>query len=81
MVDFTLTDEQLALSELAHDFAEREIRPIAWEYDRDSTFPRAIIDTLVVALPLAGLVLMMVTRRHIARDEKGRGLRARRHEF
>ena len=44
MVDFTLTDEQLALSELAHDFAEREIRPIAWEYDRDGTFPRAIID-------------------------------------
>ena len=44
MVDFTLGDEQLALSELAHDFAEREIRPIAWEYDRDGTFPRAIID-------------------------------------
>ncbi len=44
MVDFTLTDEQLALRELAHDFAEREIRPVAWEYDREATFPRAIID-------------------------------------
>ena len=44
MVDFTLTDEQLALRELAHDFAEQEIRPVAWEYDRDATFPQAIIE-------------------------------------
>ncbi len=35
MVDFTLTDEQKNLRELAHDFAEKEIRPVAWEYDRD----------------------------------------------
>src|SRR4051794_18782754 len=39
MVDFTLTDEQKALRELAHDFAEKEIRPVAWEYDKDSTWP------------------------------------------
>jgi acyl-CoA dehydrogenase len=44
MVDFTLSDEQLALRELAHDFAEKEIRPVAWEYDRDGTFPQAIIE-------------------------------------
>jgi acyl-CoA dehydrogenase len=44
MVDFTLTGEQLALRELAHDFAEKEIRPVAWEYDRDSTFPHDIIE-------------------------------------
>ena len=37
MVDFTLSDEQLALRELAHDFAENEIRPVAWEFDRDAT--------------------------------------------
>jgi acyl-CoA dehydrogenase len=43
MVDFTLSDEQLALRELAHDFAENEIRPRAWELDRDSTFPHEII--------------------------------------
>ena len=36
MVDFTLSDEQLALRELAHDFAQREIRPVAWELDRDA---------------------------------------------
>jgi acyl-CoA dehydrogenase len=44
MVDFTLTDEQKALRELAHDFAVKEIRPVAWEYDKDSTWPQAIID-------------------------------------
>jgi acyl-CoA dehydrogenase len=44
MVDFTLTDEQKALRELAHDFAVKEIRPVAWEYDRDSTWPQAIIE-------------------------------------
>ena len=39
MVDFTLTDEQQALREMAHDFAENEIRPVAWEYDKDGTWP------------------------------------------
>lgn len=39
MVDFTLTDEQKNLRELAHDFAEKEIRPVAWEYDKDGTWP------------------------------------------
>src|ERR1700746_2120983 len=44
MVDFTLTDEQKNLRELAHDFAEKEIRPVAWEYDKDGTWPQEIID-------------------------------------
>src|SRR4051794_39389790 len=43
MVDFTLTDEQKALREMAHDFAEKEIRPVAWEYDRDGTWPEEIL--------------------------------------
>jgi acyl-CoA dehydrogenase len=43
VVDFTLTDEQKALREMAHDFAEKEIRPVAWEYDRDGTWPQDII--------------------------------------
>jgi acyl-CoA dehydrogenase len=43
VVDFTLTDEQKAMREMAHDFATKEIRPVAWEYDRDSTFPEEII--------------------------------------
>ena len=44
MVDFTPTDEQKDLRELAHDFAEKEIRPVAWELDRDGGWPQAIID-------------------------------------
>jgi acyl-CoA dehydrogenase len=44
VVDFTLTDEQKNLRELAHDFAEKEIRPKAWEYDKDGTWPQDIID-------------------------------------
>src|SRR5437764_12343684 len=44
MVDFSLTEEQQGLREMAHDFAAQEIRPVAWEYDRDGTWPRAIIE-------------------------------------
>jgi acyl-CoA dehydrogenase len=44
VVDLTLTDEQKDLRELAHNFAEKEIRPVAWEYDRDATWPQEIIE-------------------------------------
>jgi acyl-CoA dehydrogenase len=43
MVDFTLTEEQENMREMAHDFAEKEIRPVAWDYDRDGTWPQEII--------------------------------------
>ena len=44
MVDFTLTDDQRSLREVAHDFAAKEIRPVAWELDRHGTWPQAIIE-------------------------------------
>jgi acyl-CoA dehydrogenase len=44
VVDFTLTDEQKALREMAHDFAVKEIRPVAWDYDRDGTWPQEILE-------------------------------------
>src|SRR3954453_15858292 len=44
VVDFTLTDEQKDLRELAHSFAEKEIRKVAWEYDKDGTWPQDVID-------------------------------------
>src|SRR5215471_16689601 len=44
MVDFTLTDEQKNLREMAHDFAVKEIRPVAWDYDKDGTWPEDIIE-------------------------------------
>jgi acyl-CoA dehydrogenase len=43
VVDFTLTDEQKALREMAHDFAEKEMRPVAWEYDKDGTWPEEVL--------------------------------------
>jgi acyl-CoA dehydrogenase len=44
MVDFTLTEEQQGMQEMAHEFAEKEIRPVAWDYDRDATWPQEIIE-------------------------------------
>jgi acyl-CoA dehydrogenase len=44
VVDFTLTDEQKSMRELAHDFAQKEIRPVAWEYDKEGTWPQDIIE-------------------------------------
>jgi acyl-CoA dehydrogenase len=44
VVDFSLTDEQKSLRELAHDFAEGEMRPVAWEYDRDGTWPIDVLE-------------------------------------
>src|SRR6266536_3068776 len=42
-VSFGLTDEQKALRDLAHDFAEREIRPREREYDEGSIHPADVI--------------------------------------
>ena len=39
MVDFSLTDEQKALQEMAKEFAEKEMRPNAAKYDEGETFP------------------------------------------
>ena len=43
MVDFALTDEQLQFQRLAHDFAEKEIRPVAAEYDEKSEYPWPVV--------------------------------------
>jgi acyl-CoA dehydrogenase len=42
-VSFALTEEQKALRQLAHEFAENEIRPKAAEYDERSTHPADVI--------------------------------------
>jgi len=42
-VSFALTDEQRALRELAHEFAEKEIRPKAAEYDEHQTHPADVV--------------------------------------
>ena len=42
-VSFALSDEQKALRELAHEFAEKEIRPVAADYDERSQHPTEVI--------------------------------------
>jgi acyl-CoA dehydrogenase len=42
-ISFALTEEQKALRQLAREFAEKEIRPKAAEYDENSTHPVDVI--------------------------------------
>jgi acyl-CoA dehydrogenase len=42
-VSFALTEEQKGLRSLAREFAEKEIRPVAAEYDEHSTHPADVI--------------------------------------
>jgi acyl-CoA dehydrogenase len=44
VVDFTLTDEQKDLREMAHAFAEKDMRKVAAEFDKDGTWPQEIIE-------------------------------------
>ena len=41
-MDSTLTENQLAIRDLFHEFAENEIRPVAAELDRKAEFPAAL---------------------------------------
>jgi acyl-CoA dehydrogenase len=43
-ISFALTEEQRALRELAREFAQKEIRPKAAEYDENSTHPADIVE-------------------------------------
>ncbi len=43
MADFNLTEEERMVQQLAHDFAEKEIRPKASYYDEREEFPHDIV--------------------------------------
>ena len=45
-MDFSLTDEQLAIRDMARDFARREIDPIVEEFDEAQRFQSEIFDQL-----------------------------------
>src|SRR5215216_3062348 len=64
-VSFALTDEQRDLQALAHEFAEKEIRPVAAEHDEHQTHPAGVI------AKAHGLGLMNV---HIPEELGGPGL-------
>jgi len=43
MVDFELTGEQKLMQKVAHEFAEREMRPVALDYDKKGTVPWDVV--------------------------------------
>jgi alkylation response protein AidB-like acyl-CoA dehydrogenase len=43
MIDFTLTAEQMEMRDLAHTFAEQEIRPVAAALDEQEAFPWELV--------------------------------------
>lgn len=43
-LSFTLTEEQRMLQEMAHDFAVKEMAPVAEHYDRTSEFPWPVVE-------------------------------------
>ncbi|KEF33195.1 acyl-CoA dehydrogenase [Deinococcus sp. RL] len=68
MIDFSLSDEQKQLQQLARDFARKEIIPVAAEYDQKEELPWSVVEKafevglLNVAIPehAGGLGLGMV---------------------
>ncbi len=42
-MDFSLTEEQIELKKWAHEFAAKEIRPVAAEYDESEEFPWPVL--------------------------------------
>jgi alkylation response protein AidB-like acyl-CoA dehydrogenase len=42
-LDFSLTPEQKAIRQLAHEFAEKEIRPVAAHHDETEEFPYEVV--------------------------------------
>jgi len=45
MIDFTLKEEQRDVRAMCHACADKEIRPRAWELNRDGTWPQQISTT------------------------------------
>jgi len=43
MVEFELTDEQKLMQKTAHEFAEKEMRPVSLDYDKKGVIPWAVV--------------------------------------
>ena len=66
-MDFQLTEEQITTRKWAHEFAEREIRPVAPEYDESEDFPWPVL-TKAAEIGLYGLEFYTET---LAADASG----------
>jgi butyryl-CoA dehydrogenase len=49
MLDYGFTEYQMAIRDLAREIAEKEIRPVATEYDREAKFPWPVVKVLAEA--------------------------------
>ena len=49
MLDYGLTEEQVFIRDCAHDIAEKKIRPLAAESDREEIFPWDVVKALAAA--------------------------------
>lgn len=45
-MDFELSDEQRQIRDTVADFAAREIKPFAAQWDKDATFPRRVVEQI-----------------------------------
>jgi len=45
-MDYGFTEYQRAIRDLAREIAEKEIHPVAAEYDRDAKFPWPVVKVL-----------------------------------
>ena len=48
-MDFTLTKEQVLIQQLAREFAEKEVKPIAAEIDEEERYPEETIPKMFKA--------------------------------
>ena len=55
-MDFELTEEQLAIRDMARDLAQKEIAPHAAKWDEEQHFPRALF-TAMGELGLLGVLI------------------------
>lgn len=53
-MNFEFTDEQLAVREMARDFAQRRVKPLAVEIDREAKFPKELVEEMA-QLKLLGM--------------------------
>ena len=68
-MDFALTEEQLELRKWAHEFAEKEIRPVASHYDETEEFPWPVVKKAAEA----GLYSLDIYMQH-TQDQTGQTL-------
>lgn len=60
MIGFEASDEQKAIQKVAHEFAEKEIRPIAADCDEEEKYPEHFIETAFKA----GMTYLYVPEEH-----------------